>query len=61
MSIEVKGKPTPGTVGIWVHLLGGMGDVMMDGRSVQAQVRVLDASGEEVASKKGQLSDFGFS
>jgi hypothetical protein len=36
-------------------------DVRKDGRPVQVKMIVTDASGAEIASKVGPLSDFGFS
>ncbi len=49
-------------VGLRLTLYGAaLTDVRKDGKPVQAQMVVADASGAEVASKVGTLADFGFS
>ena len=61
-SLEV----TPGagnmSIGLRLHADGAaLTDVLKDGKPVQVQMVVADASGAVVASKAGTLADFGFS
>lgn len=65
LAISVVGRSRNGALGVGVRLLPAgtteMIEVRKDGKPVDMQVAVLDASGKEVASKTGPLTDFGFS
>jgi len=64
LAISVEGRSGSGTLGVGARLLAGtteLIEVRKDGKPVEMQVAVLDASGKKVASKKGPLTDFGFS
>ena len=59
----VAGKPAAGSLGVGVRLLAGTTeflDVRKDGKSVDFQVTVADASGKLAASKTGPLASLGF-
>jgi hypothetical protein len=60
----LSAAPFPGRLGVGVRLTAGgaeLTDVRKDGQPVQVKVVVADASGAEIASKTGPLTDFGFS
>jgi hypothetical protein len=51
------------TIGIGVMLMAGdvvLTQVTRDGKNAPIRLRVLDASGEEVSAKDGDLVEFGF-
>jgi hypothetical protein len=60
--LAITGVPMPGKLAIGLNLMSGR-DTMylarMDGKSIAAQVRVVNEAGKEVASRQGKLSDFG--
>ena len=64
LTLVVGAVPSHEKLGVGVRLMAGnfaASDVHLDGKPVPVQVSVIDAQGKEVASKKGLLSDFGFS
>ncbi len=61
---DLETKPSVGKLGIGLRLTAGgaaVTDVRKDGRPIRIRMTVTDASGVEIASKIGTLSDFGFS
>jgi hypothetical protein len=62
--VALTAAPFQGRLGVGLLLTAGgaqLTDVRKDGQPVQAKVAVADASGAEIASKTGPLTDFGFS
>jgi hypothetical protein len=62
--VVLSAAPVQGRLGVGVRLTAGgaeLTEVRKDGQPVQVKVVVADASGAEVASKTGPLTDFGFS
>lgn len=64
LTLAIRTTPSHRTLGVGVQLMSGdnqVSGVSKDGKPMPVQVRVTDAQGNEVAAKKGLLTDFGFS
>jgi len=64
LTLQVTAVPADGKLGVGVRLMADnkeAGGLSQDGKPVQVQMVVADASGIEKASKVGTLADFGFS
>jgi hypothetical protein len=60
----LQAAPSRGKLAVGLRIMAGgvlLTDVRKDGQPVQVKMIVTDASGAEIASKVGPLSDFGFS
>jgi hypothetical protein len=60
----LQAMPSKGTLAIGLEITDGdamLSDIRKGGQPVQVKMVVTDASGAEIASKVGPLSDFGFS
>ena len=64
LTLTVTAVPSDGKLGVGVRLMADdkeASGLSKDGKPVPVQVSVTDAKGNEVGSKTGPLSDFGFS
>jgi hypothetical protein len=63
LTLSVAGNPAAGSLGVGIRLLADkteLFDVRKDGKSVDAQITVADASGKQAGSTKEPLAGLGF-